>query len=129
MVCLLLTVMIGCGTATEQEVQPSKTPQQSQGTTEQSTAENGTDGVSTSFKESMDAYEAYFDEYIAFMEKYKNNPTDPSLLADYAEFMSSYAATMEKMTALGNQEMTMAEAAYYLEVTNRINQKLLKVAG
>ena len=86
-------------------------------------------GVSEEFREAMDAYEAYFDEYIEFMETYKENPTDLKLLAKYAEFMGSYAKTMEKMSAMEDQEMTTAEAAYYLEVTSRITQKLAKIGA
>lgn len=91
--------------------------------------DTGSSGVSADFKESMDAYEEFFDEYIAFMKKYQENPADLSLLAEYTEFMSEYATMMEKMSALGDQEMTEAEAAYYLEVTNRISQKLAKIAS
>ena len=35
----------------------------------------------------MDSYEAFVDEYVAFMEKYNNNPSDIGLIADYASYM------------------------------------------
>ena len=35
----------------------------------------------------------------------------------------------EKIAALDQNELTKAELAYYLEVTGRVNQKLLSVAG
>ena len=84
-------------------------------------------GVSAEFKETMDAYEDFFDEYIAFMKKYQANPSDLSLMVEYASFMSEYASMMSKMSALGNTDMNEAETEYYLEVTNRINKKLLDV--
>ena len=102
--CILLLVLAGCSGGT------------------------GNSGVSADFKKTMDAYEKFFDEYIAFMKKYQENPADISLLAKYTEFMSEYATMMSKMAALEDQKMTEAEAAYYLEVTNRINQKLAKIA-
>lgn len=88
----------------------------------------GNSGVSAEFKETMDAYEDFFDEYISFMKKYQANPTDLSLLAEYSEFMSEYTSMMSKMSALGDKKMNDAEAEYYLEVTDRINKKLLDVA-
>lgn len=32
-------------------------------------------------------YEAFADEYVEFMQKYKSNPTDPEMLSDYADMV------------------------------------------
>ncbi len=81
------------------------------------------------FKEAMDTYEAFFDEYIAFMKKYaESDGTDLTLLSDYADYMSKYAETMEAFEAWENKELNIAETAYYVEVQTRISQKLLQVA-
>lgn len=79
------------------------------------------------FKEALDSYEAFFDEYIEFMKKYSESDDTTSMLADYTSYMSQYADTMSKLSALEGEDMTTAEAAYYLEVTVRINEKLLEV--
>ena len=77
----------------------------------------------------MDSYEKFFDEYVAFMKKYKeSNGTDVSLLADYSRYMNQYAETMKKFEDMKDDDMNTAETAYYIEVQNRINQKLLEVA-
>ena len=47
-----------------------------------------TDDLDPEFKEMMDSYEAFFDEYIAFMEKYKENPTDMSLLSELSDMLT-----------------------------------------
>ena len=87
------------------------------------------DGMRPEFKNAMDSYEAFFDEYIAFMNKYaKSDGSDLTLLADYASYMSKYADMMADFEAWGDEDMNAAEAAYYLEVQTRINQKLLEVA-
>ena len=83
------------------------------------------------FKEFMDSYEDFMDEYVAFMEKYsKADPSSAALmLYDYSRLMERYAEFGEKLDALDESEYTTAEWAYYLEVTNRVNQKLLRSLG
>ena len=83
------------------------------------------DGISPEFKAAMDSYEAFFDEYIAFMERYANSDGDLSLLTDYMEYMSQYTETMEKLNSIEENELTSAELLYYSEVMSRISQKLL----
>lgn len=86
------------------------------------------DGMRPEFKEALDSYEAFFDEYCKFMKKYKENPGDMELLSDYADFMKKYTETMQKMEALDDGDLNDAELKYYLQVTNRINEKLIEVA-
>lgn len=97
---------------------------------ETSKPSNNSTGGSKEFKETMDSYEKFFDEYIAFMKKYeKSNGTDMSLLADYAKYMQQYAETMKKFEDMKDDDMNTAETAYYIQVQSRINQKLLEVAN
>lgn len=56
------------------------------------------------------------------------DPTDPELLAGYAQFMRRYADAMAGMETLDDGEMNDAEMRYYIEVTSRISQKLLEVS-
>ena len=86
------------------------------------------DGIRPEFKEAMDSYEAFFDEYVAFMKNFSSNPNSMlSLMGEYTNFLTRYSETMEAMDALGEEEMSAEESAYYLEATARINQKLLSV--
>lgn len=89
------------------------------------TAAASTGGIRPEFKEAMDSYEAFFDEYIEFMESYDEN--DAAMLLKSASMLSQYAKTMDKMEKMGEEEMSAEETAYYIEVTARINQKLLAV--
>lgn len=86
-------------------------------------------GMRPEFKEAMDSYEAFFDEYCAFMEKYiASDGSDVSLSLDYANYMSKYAEMMADFEAWEDEEMNDAETAYYIQVQTRINEKLLEVA-
>ena len=91
-------------------------------------SESDSNGLSTDFKEAMDSYEAFMDEYVAFMKKYKDNPTDLGLLADYADYMSKYAEFVEDFDKWEDVEMNATETAYYIDVQARVSKKLLEVA-
>lgn len=85
-------------------------------------------GLSSDFKKAMDSYEKFMDEYVAFMKKYKNNPSDLSLLSDYANFMSKYTEQMSAFEKWEDKDLTTEELDYYLKVQTRVNKKLLEVA-
>ena len=81
------------------------------------------------FKEAMDSYEAFFDEYIDFMNRYKENPTNAELLMQYADMLNRESTMLKEFDDWEKQgDMTTAESAYYLEVHARIYQKLATVA-
>lgn len=85
-------------------------------------------GIRPEFKEAMDSYEAFFDEYIAFMERYANSDNPLNLLADYANYMTKYTETMTALGQINDGSLSTEELAYYVEVQSRITQKLLTVA-
>lgn len=86
-------------------------------------------GMRPDFKSAMDSYEAFYDEYYEFMVEYKKNPTDLTLLSKYGELMIKVAEMDASFEAWDENEMNDAELKYYLEVTNRIMQKLVDIAG
>lgn len=86
------------------------------------------DIIRPEFKEMLDSYEAFFDEYIEFMELYEQNPGDLTLLTKYMEYMTQYADVMEKLSAVEDEEMSDAELLYYIEVNNRITRKLAEAS-
>ena len=80
------------------------------------------------FKEAMNSYEAFYDEYCDFMKEYADNPSDLTLLSEYTDMMSKAADMSEKFDAWNEDEMNDAELKYYLDVNNRVAQELLEVA-
>ena len=81
------------------------------------------------FKEAMDSYEAFFDEYIDFMNRYKENPTNTELLMQSADMLTKEAKMLKEFDDWEKTgDMTTAETAYYLEVHARIYEKLATVA-
>ena len=72
----------------------------------------------------MDSYEAFFDSYIEFMKKYKENPGDLTMISEYADYMSKYTDYMSKLTAMDTTTLSVADLAYYNEVHSRILKKM-----
>ena len=103
---------------------PVETPEQP----EESSPSNLVDGMRPEFKEAMDSYEAFFDEYCDFMEAYNTSGNTAGMLDEYAKFLSQYTDTMEKFDAW-EEDLNDTELTYYIQVQNRINQKLLAAAG
>ena len=107
--------------------QPSTEPS-SEATTPATEDKKDNNAIDPEFKAAMDSYEEFMDEYVAFMKKYKANPSDLSLLTDYANYMSKYADFVEDFEKWENEEMNAAETAYYIDVQARVSKKLLEAA-
>lgn len=87
------------------------------------------DGMRPEFKEAMDAYEAFYDEYCAFMVKYSQNPTDFNLLMQYAGMLTKLGEMDEAFKQWDQEELNNAELKYYLGVNNRVMQKMVDIMG
>lgn len=86
------------------------------------------DGMRVEFKEAMDSYEAFYDEYCEFMKAYKEDSSNLELISEYADMNEKLIEMDEKFENWEDEDLNDAEMKYYLEVTTRITQKLLEVA-
>ncbi|MEG0766596.1 MAG: hypothetical protein RR482_02670 [Clostridia bacterium] len=83
-------------------------------------------GVTSECKEMMDAYELFFDRYIAFMDSY--DASNINQLSKYVALMTQYTETMEALEKVDETSLSQADDAYCMEVTMRINKKLADFA-
>ena len=84
------------------------------------------DGVDPELKAFLDSYEEFMDEYILFMKKYMEDPGNAiSMLTEYASIMEKYDDFAKKVDDYNEKDMSTEDAKYYLDVTNRINKKML----
>jgi hypothetical protein len=97
--------------------------------TAQPTAAQKDNEVSPEFRELMDGYEAFFDEYIAFLGSMDEEDDGFGILFRYADMMSRYADMMDSLDAIEDEELSTADEIYYLEVLSRINRKLLEATA
>ena len=87
------------------------------------------DGLRPEFKEAMDAYEAFYDEYCELMSKYMKNPADLTLMTQYMDLLDKSEEMDEAFEKWDDEDMNPAELKYYLEITDRVMDKLLKAMG
>ena len=85
------------------------------------------DGLRPEFKEAMDAYEAFYDEYCEFMKEYMENPMNLSLLTKYSQMLEKSEEVDKAFEAWDGDTLNNAEMKYYWEVYNRVMQKLLSI--
>lgn len=97
-------------------------------TKSENTTTNSTD-LDPSFKAAMDSYESFMNDYVEFMKKYNENPSDSELLSEYSDFLNKYTTFMDDFNAWGNKDLNTAETNYYLEVQTRVNKKLQEIAN
>ena len=128
MMSLMLAAVTACGGSDSSEPAQPDTETVEDTTEEPEPSEAGSEELSPEFKKTMDDYEAWFDHYCEVMKKYNENPTDTELLTEMTDLISEETEMLEQMEAMDQSEMNKAELAYYLEVTARIEKKLLEVA-
>lgn len=100
----------------EKEAEPNREAESAQ----------ASDGVDPELKAFLDSYEEFMDEYILFMKKYMEDPGNAiSMLTEYASIMEKYDDFAKKVDDYDEKDMSTEDAKYYLDVTNRINKKML----
>lgn len=93
--------------------------------TEETQAETAASGLRPEFLKAMDTYEAFYDEYCALMKQYKANPTDLSLLTKYMNMLSKLEDIDSAFKAWDSNDLNAEELKYYLDVTARIQKKMI----
>lgn len=90
---------------------------------------NSTLGLGKEFKQAMDSYEKFMDEYIAFIKKYSstNAPTS-QMFIDYGEYMKKYVDWSDDFQKWESKNLNKEETKYYIEVQMRVNQKLMNAS-
>ena len=120
-------------TRTKQEATTAVKPEEAstviENSEEDDTAESPAmeEEVTPEFKEAMDSYEEFFDEYVKFMKEYSESDDAAGMLMDYSDYMIKYADMMDKIDKIDTEELSPADYAYYIEVTARIQKKLLEI--
>lgn len=91
----------------------------------ESSKKNNSDKVTASFKKTMDEYEKFMDKYVDFMKSYDEN--DITMLSEYTELLSEYSDFTNEISKIDEGSLSSADLAYYLDVKNRVNKKLLEI--
>ena len=114
-------------TVTEESGEDAEAEETSVSSTEPADVDSGNDtnadGVNADLKEFLDSYEDFMTEYCDFMSTYDDN--NPLAIVEYGKLVAEYADFVEKCDAYEEEEMSDEDLKYYLEVTNRVNLKLI----
>ena len=115
----------------QKEEKPAETtaqtpaPQKEEKPAETAPAETAaTDTIRPELKAFLESYESFMDEYCDFMKNY--NVSDLSMLSKYTTFMEKYLDLAKKAEAWEGKDLNDAETLYYVQVMNRVSEKLLK---
>lgn len=87
------------------------------------------DGLRPEFKDAMDSYEAFYNEYCEVLKKYMANPSDLSILGKYMDLMGKLSDMDAKFEAWESEDLNAEELKYYMDVNNRVMKKLLDITG
>lgn len=92
---------------------------------ESSTGANS-DEVTPEFKEMMDSYEAFIDEYIDFMKRYNSAEDQSSMWRELSEYVAKYADFVDMLKDIQKNKETISDADYQYanEVCERAVKKL-----
>ena len=135
---ILILTLAGCGkneATSENDTETAEsydTVEEAVSSEDSETADDSSEAdsvlLSPEFKKTMDDYEAWFDHYCDVMKRYEEDPSNLELLSEMTDLLTGETAMLEEMENMDQSEMNNAELAYYIEVTARIEKKLLEVA-
>ncbi len=135
----LTGVLIGCGNTdnTPKEMQTNIESEVSADTIEidcnekeETSKELNVAKSDMSWRQFLKDYEAWVDTYVEFMEKYKDNPTDMSLISDYAKFVQQTAEWAEKAEKYQSdlENASPEILGEYVETLGRITKRMVEIA-
>ena len=98
------------------------------GSNSSSAASGSVSGVDPELARFLNSYESFVDEYVAFMKKYMSDPANVlSMLGDYLDMIEELEDFSDQADRYDTDNMSAADAKYYLEVMTRCEMKLLDV--
>ncbi len=98
------------------------------GTDDSSNTSTSEDEVDPDLKAFLDSYEEVMNEYVDFMKKYSADPNNViSMMSEYMDMMNKYLEFSEAIKKYDTKTMSKADAQYYIDVTARVNKKLLEI--
>lgn len=83
-----------------------------------------------SWRQFLKDYETWVDTYVEFMEKYKDNPTDVSLISDYSKFVQQTAEWAEEAEKYQSdlENASPEILGEYVETLGRITKRIIEIA-
>ncbi|GEM_PF-4962591 len=80
--------------------------------------------VTPEFKEKLDGYEEFFNEYIKFLTDYNKAADRTEMVSQLADYETRREQTTNALNAVDRNALSKADAVYYEDVTYRISKKM-----
>ncbi len=140
LILMLMMTLTGCGkdesttaendtgTAGSYDIVEEEAESAETSNTDDESSDSDSGILSPEFKKTMDDYEAWFDHYCDVMKRYKEDSSNLELLSEMTDLLTEETTMLEELENMDQSEMNTAELAYYIDVTARIEKKLLEVA-
>lgn len=87
---------------------------------------NSVSSSNTEWRKFLNDYEAWADSYIAILKKYKADPTDMTILADYSKMVDEMSKWTDRADAIQDELADSSEALEYSAEIMRITAKISK---
>lgn len=84
-------------------------------------------GSNKELKEFLKSYEAFIDEYCAFMKKYNDSDDVLGMLNDYTTYLNKYSDLCAKAEAWAGKDLSASDLKEYTEVMARCTKKLSEI--
>ena len=112
------------------EPTPEATPEATEEPTPEPTEETkaAASGIRPEFQKTMDDYEAFYDQYIAFMQNYSQSDNAIAMMTDYMSLMSKAEEMERSIDKIDESELSDEEYKLYIDVTTRVANKLAKAS-
>lgn len=129
LVLMLMLSLAACGGETSTtDVNTDTSSEQSDVTVETDVAEEASGDEE--WRQFLADYEVWVDEYVALMEKYNDNPTDPTLITDYTTLAQEALEWSEKAESVKAELENNPEALKeYSETLASIAETIASVAN
>lgn len=88
------------------------------------TESSSTGTVTPEFKEKLDGYEEFFNEYIKFLADYNKASDRTEMVSQLADYDARREETANALNAIDKSALSKEDALYYEDVTYRISKKL-----
>lgn len=97
----------------------------------ESTATAASNSSTSDWRQFLKDYEEWVDSYVEFMKKYKNNPTDASLLTEYSKFMTDTTEWSKKAQKYQDelQNLSAEDLSEYMKSVTSILEKINSVGA
>ena len=128
LVIILAVSLVACGVKKNNDTIDDNEILSEQTSKIDDSAEASSNGIE--WKQFLRDYEEWVDKYIEITKKYKNNPTDMSILSDYTNMMTELTEWYDKIDEVQSdlESASPGELAEYSSELARIAGKLSKVA-